>query len=79
MTNFKLRAECVRDAVKAILNIPMVSIKMEQVRFPDVELEFTSNLSFEDIKDRLDKIIDGHVMAESLDYIDKYTGKRNFR
>jgi hypothetical protein len=75
---YKLRAECLIDVEQFVAN----NIKVKDIcplissDFPDRELEFISSLSKKEIIKILNKIPDSHVMIETLEKIEKYTGKR---
>jgi hypothetical protein len=50
----------------------------DEYKLPYVEVEFTSKLTINEIRDTFRNIIDSHVMLESLNYKDKYTGERYY-
>lgn len=85
-STFKMRAECIYDAGRAltklaskqggVLNMTISEMVHDNVRYPDVLIEFTSALSLETIQKLLSKITDGHVMTETVQLAEVYTGKR---
>ena len=80
-TRFKLRAECIYDVIqfirsRKIKNIWYVKIEQQEVLFPDVDFEFNTRMSLKEILIILSKIPDSHVMMDTINPIEKYTGKR---
>lgn len=80
-TSFKFRAECLSD-VQALYNlidfqkaVDKMTIIKDCHGFPDVDVEFASELSMDDILKLMAAIPNSHVMTGSLDTADKYTGK----
>jgi len=73
---YKLRAECLPDVLKLMLIIKFSAYRMENERFPDVDVEFSCDESLEDIKKALETIIDSHVMLETVALLENYTGER---
>lgn len=78
---YKLRAECSYDLtlfINLCHNIlsQFSMIKMNQI--PDVEFEFTTDLSIIEVIDYLETLEDSHVMIETLKAIDSYTGIRDY-
>jgi len=41
-------------------------------------VKFNSTLSYYEILDIMNDVIDGHIMRETLDFTEDYTGERNF-
>ena len=80
-TRFKLRAECFQDVVEFINKVPkkVWQIKVEQEDFlPDMVFEFSSEMTLQEIILVLSKIQDGHVMMDTINPIEKYTGERRY-
>lgn len=79
---YKFRAECEIDAEQfQEENVDVISdleINIIDVDFPDVHVTFESELSLEEIIDRMIIIPDGHVMYQTVQPIEKYTGNRNY-
>lgn len=48
----------------------------DEPQMPDVDVEFTSYAELAELQSMIRAIVDGHVMRESLNYADKYTGER---
>ena len=77
----KFRSECINDVVDLIHNIPNdekfeICIKRDGI-FSDVEVVIESDtLSSADILKYMEMVTDGHVMLETLDREDLYTGER---
>ena len=79
--HYKLRAECLDDVLLFIHRMPknVWGMKIVQKGFlPDVEFEFKSRLSMDDVLSILCKQPDSHVMIETLKPFDEYTGERQF-
>ncbi|MBP7507444.1 MAG: hypothetical protein KA807_06475 [Prolixibacteraceae bacterium] len=79
--HYKLRAECLDDVLLFIHRIPtnMSEMKILQVgQLPDVEFEFKTTLTLDEILAILSKQVDSHVMMETLRPFDEYTGERYF-
>ena len=77
--HFKVRAECLDDVLLFIHRMPtnMWEMKILQVgQLPDVEFEFKTTMTLDEILDILSKQVDSHVMMETLRPIDEYTGGR---
>lgn len=79
---YKFKAECKADVNNWILNSSChyknFNIIPDEYGFPDVEVEFTSTLTINQIRNTFVNITDSHVMLESLNYKDKYTGERYY-
>ena len=75
---FKLRAECFHDVLILIdkLNKNLYGFRIERDFLPDVEFEFITNLTSEQILEILSKQVDSHVMMDTLKPIEEYTGER---
>lgn len=55
-----------------------LDINNEKIPIPDTLFTFHSDLSLEQIIEVLAKIEDGHVMLETVNLADKYTGERDY-
>ena len=84
MNNYKLRAETVID-VTGWLNtgpdfekITIASQYIEKNKIPDVDIEIETGMSLEDLRASLSQVENGHVMVESVNYFDGYTGERYY-
>lgn len=86
-TNYKFRAECIADAYnvinklgklshEALQEVKIIPIFMDGLRLPDCEVELKTSLHFIALLTQLRDIPDGHVMLESVQPIEKYTGER---
>ena len=76
--HFKLRAECLDDVVLLIKKMPknVWGKKIEQWGpMPDVEFEFKSRLTMDEILAILGKQVDSHIMIDTLKPYDEYTGE----
>lgn len=83
---FKFRAECLKDAYKAIKplfktdrkDLEYIDIRPLDKDIPDVVVTISTNLSKEDVLDYLRMVPDGHVMVETLEFDFNYTGERDY-
>jgi len=73
---YKLRAECLHDINSLIRILPCSKFRIECERIPDCTFEFESTYRLNEIKMLLNKIPDGHVMAETVNTATEYTGER---
>jgi hypothetical protein len=78
LKHFKLRAECFQDVLQLLNKIRknLYGFKIERDFFPDVEFEFFTNLTLDEINAILMKQDDSHVMMETLKPFNEYTGER---
>jgi len=76
--HFKLRAECFQDVLILIdkLSKNLYGFRIERDFLPDVEFEFITNLTSDEILAILSKQVDSHVMMDTLKPFDEYTGER---
>lgn len=69
MKKYILRAECFHDASELLSLIQGNTEKFSVVKddcFPDVEIEITCSLDYNELLEEIDCVEDGHVMAKSL-------------
>ncbi len=81
MNTYKLRAECSQDVAEFIQNVhsQLKSFKMiKDDELPDVYFEFETELALDEIILTLKDIEDSHVMFQTVQPIEKYTGERNY-
>ncbi len=81
MNVYKLRAECLIDISLFISRntgkvSPKAAVKWEEL--PDHELEFESELSLEEIIRDLCDQEDAHVMYQTVQLLENYTGERDY-
>lgn len=79
LNHFKLRAECLDDVLLFIHIMPINVWEMKILQMgqlPDVEFEFKTTLTLDEILAILSKQVDSHVMMETLRPFDEYTGER---
>ncbi len=74
----KMRAECAADVARFIraVNVSFISASRFNDSFPDMEVEFTSSLCLNQVREALRSIEDGHVMLETVELWGRYTGER---
>lgn len=81
---YKLRAECSDDIDKLrelVDDIDIVYFKRHKIGdqfISDCTIEFTTKLMLKDIRSVIAKIEDGHVMRQTVQPIDLYTGERDY-
>jgi len=78
---FRFRAECEHDANefrKTLGDQIKRIVKINESPFPDTEVEISVSLSFEELRDAMRKVEDGHVMVQTVALKDKYTGERDY-
>jgi len=77
---YKFRAECLTDVgfFLSRLQLDFVTCKItKEKNFPDVEIEIILiDTDLQEIMEVMLKGIDAHVMVESLNYANEYTGGR---
>lgn len=81
LTTYKMRAECAVD-VGRFLTHPNLICNLaigcdDDDGTGDVVVEFTSHRTLADLLAILRTVADGHVMVETLNYFEKYTGDRD--
>ncbi len=82
MKEYKFRAECNVDVerLKAVFDDAEIVYEMEVKQIndlPDVEIDLlTTNISLEDMHWYMGRVVDGHVMTETLALKENYTGER---
>jgi len=78
--SYKCRAECYFDIEALITLIIPTLLSFNVVRInesiPDVELTFISSLNMRTIKNIIGNIPDSHVMIDTLNFENLYTGNR---
>ena len=78
LKHFKLRAECFHDVLQLLNKMckNLYGFKIERDFYPDVDFEFVTNLTSDEIMAILRRQTDSHVMMETLKPFDEYTGER---
>jgi hypothetical protein len=77
MTKYKLRAECKFDLDLFIKIANLNDYQIIEIEdYPDCELEFSSDQSIKELRDLMLGIPDSHVMRETIQELDRYTGIR---
>lgn len=81
---YKFRAECGSDVLELMNLLPHADIVRHNVEpdfyeLPDVEVEIEfKNMQLDELRDTIRDVADGHVMLQTVQPIDKYTGDRDF-
>jgi len=76
---YKLRAEGLNDFINFLgtgIYFNVKSFTVEPIGVPDVVVSFESNLSLSELKSKLRKVQDSHVMLETIKPINEYTSER---
>ncbi len=74
MNRYKMRAECQVDVGRFLRKVPVLALSAEGSL--DMVIDFTSNLTLDEIRKKISKIVDGHVMLETVALYEEYTGFR---
>lgn len=84
MQQYKLRAELLADIGKLVVEMAG-SIKRAEIchvkgdgEFPDSEFIFSCDLSLEEVQDSIRAVEDSHVMLQTVQPIERYTGERDY-
>ena len=78
--SYKFQAECRPDVgrfLKRFVEYDTINISTEGFIF-GCEVQMVSVKTIDEIREHMKKIVDGHVMIESLNYANEYTGERWF-
>ena len=71
------------DSAKMFQNMRQITITPATIdgapgNLPDVDVELETKMSLEGVREMMRKVRDGHVMVQSLNYAEDYTGERNY-
>ncbi len=81
MKSFKFRSECFHDILELMKlhgeHIGKISIQRHE-SFPDCECTLSSNLDRGELLEKMRDVTDGHVMVETLEEEENYTGIRDY-
>jgi hypothetical protein len=78
---YRFRAECERDVneLRRRLGMKLYRVTVTtEVPFPDAEVEIETSLALEEIRDAMRRVVDGHVMVQTLARRSQYTGERDY-
>ena len=83
---YKFRCECPDDyeRIQAVCGEGMIDAKVipqfinEIIPIPDLEVEFKSTLSYEQLLRKFDEVADAHIAFQTLMPIEEYTGERDY-
>ena len=80
VNHFKFRAECESDVnkLRKIIGNRCLKIVMIIRSFPDTEVDLYSTLNLDELRDKMANISDGHVMLQTVEFAENYTGERNY-
>lgn len=78
MSRYKLRAECLHDWYHFRLKAETDNSSIKyNLPLPDIEVEFDSKLSLNEIREIMNTVEYSHVMKETIAHLKEYTGQRN--
>ncbi|RDB07928.1 protein kinase domain-containing protein [Runella aurantiaca] len=74
------RAECEIDVdeLRKLMGRKCLKIKKNIDVFPDVFVVLYTTLQLDELRDEIRKVEDGHVMLQTVELKDNYTGERNY-
>lgn len=78
---YRFRAECQADidALKSLVGGHFDKITIiNSPPFPDVEVELETEFSLENLRAVMRRVVDGHVMVQTVALRDDYTGERDY-
>ena len=82
---YKFRCECRYDYedIQAVCGEGMIEVKIipqfiQEIPIPDLDVEFKSTLSYEQLLRKFDQVTDAHIAFQTLMPIEEYTGERDF-
>jgi hypothetical protein len=82
---YRFRAECRVDVDRLFRLLgarfgktTIVNLDLDSVPLPDVEVELATGLSLEGLRDIMRRVVDGHVMVQTVAPRDEYTGERDY-
>ena len=80
MENFKFRAECLRDVEELLrqINHSGMEVNIKFFHVPDVEVTLLTNLTLDSIIQEAREIDDCHVIVETIQQVQDYTGERDW-
>jgi hypothetical protein len=76
---YRFRAECQHDVdeLRCLLEAKFKRITItNEPPFPDVEVELEIGLSLEELRNEMRRVVDGHVMVQTVARREEYTGNR---
>jgi CHAT domain-containing protein len=79
--SYRFRAECQADVdkLRRILGTRLDKITIvNSPPFPDVEVEAEADLSLEELRDTMRRVVAGHVMVQTVARRNEYTGERDY-
>jgi hypothetical protein len=78
---YRFRAECQPD-VDELLRLLGAKFKKITIvispPYPDVEAEVEIGLDLEELRDVMRRVVDGHVMVQTVARSEEYTGERDY-
>lgn len=80
MEKFKFRAECLRDVEELLrqINHSGMEVNIKFFHVPDVEVTLLTDLTLDSIIQEAREIDDCHVIVETIQRVQEYTGERDW-
>ena len=80
MEKFKFRAECLRDVEELLhqINHSGMEINIKFFHVPDVEVTLLTDLTLDSIIQEAREIDDCHVIVDTIQPVQEYTGERDW-
>lgn len=77
---YRFRAECNHDVeeLMKLIGKNIMSITRTRGALPDTYVEFSTSLSLAQIRNAMRKVVDGHVMLQTVALKEDYTGERDY-
>ena len=61
-----------------MIDVKIIQQFIQEIPIPDLDVEFKSTLSHEQLLRKFDKVTDAHIAFQTLMPIEEYTGERDF-
>lgn len=79
LMRYRFRAECVPDIGRLLSDRDFQFLYLEiECSLGDSVCSFSSSLSLDEVRNIMWRVVDGHVMAQSVAVAENYTGERDF-
>jgi hypothetical protein len=78
---YRFRAECEHDVgeLRRLLGAKLDKITItNSPPFPDVDVKLEIGLSLDELRDVMRRVVDGHVMVQTVARSEEYTGERDY-
>ena len=80
MNTYRFLAECDVEIweLQKVTGQEIKSIRIIKIDYSGIETEVKTNMSLEELRDKMRQTKDGHVMIQTVAEKDQYTGIRDF-